>query len=108
MTRAEILSEIKKAEEEAKASVAKTIELKNKKISDAAARSREILKKAEEEAQTNADSEISQAKKIIKGEREKIIQKGVSEALEMKNRAKKNIDKATQFILTEFERAADA
>ncbi len=108
MTRAEILSEIKKAEEEAKASVAKTIELKNKKISEASAKSREILRKTEEEAQTSADSEISQAKKLIKGEREKIVQKGVSEALEMKNKAKKNIDKATQFILTEFERAANA
>ncbi len=108
MTRAEILSEIKKAEEEAKASVAKTIELKDKKISEASAKSREIIRKAEEEAQISADSEISQAKKLIKGEREKIVQKGVSEALEMKNKAKKNIDKATQFILTEFERAANA
>jgi V/A-type H+-transporting ATPase subunit G/H len=108
MTRAEILSEIKKAEEEAKTSVAKTIELKNKKISEASARSREIIRKAEEDAQISADSEISEAKKVIKGEREKIVQKGVSEALAMKNEAKNNIDKAMQFILTEFERAADA
>ncbi len=108
MTRAEILSEIKKAEEDAKATVAKTIEVKNKKITEASARSREIIRKAEEEAQISAESEINEAKKLIKGEREKIVQKGTSEALEMKNRAKKNIDKATQFILTEFERAADA
>ncbi len=108
MTRAEILSDIKKAEEEAKAAVTKSNELKEKKISEATARSREIIRKAEEEARISADSEISQAKKLIKDEREKIVQKGVSEALEMKNRASKNIDKATQFILAEFERAADA
>jgi len=108
MTRAEILSEIKQAEEEAKAIVVKTNELKNKKISEASARSREIIREAEEEAQISADSEINESKKLIKGERENIVQKGASEALEMKNRAKKNVDKATEFILTEFERATDA
>ncbi len=108
MTRAEILSEIKKAEEEAKAVVAKTTELKNKKFSDATARSREIIRKAEEDAQISAESDINEAKKLIKAEREKIVQKGVSEALEMKSRAKKNIAKAREFILTEFERTADA
>ncbi|MDD5615966.1 MAG: ATP synthase archaeal subunit H [Candidatus Methanoperedens sp.] len=108
MTRAEILSEIKKAEEEAKATVAKANESKNRKISDAAAQSREIVRKAEEDARSGADSEINEAKKVIKGEREKIVQKGVSDALDIKNKAKKNIDKAVTFILTEFERATDA
>ena len=108
MTRAEILSQIKTAEEEAKATVAKGNESKNKKISDAAAQSREIIRKAEEDARVSADSEINEAKKVIKGEREKIVQKGVSDAIEIKNKAKKNIDKAVTFILTEFERATDA
>jgi len=108
MTKAEILSRIKMAEEEAKATVAAAIETKSRKISDATAQSREIIRKAEEEARLNADSEIIEAKKLIKGEREKIVNKGVSDALEIKNKAKKNIEKATQFILTEFERTADA
>ncbi len=108
MTRAEILSEIKKAEEEAKATVVKANESKNKKISDASAQSREIIRKAEEDARSSADSEINEEKKVIKGEREKIVQKGVSDAIEIKNTAKKNIDKAVNFILTEFERATDA
>ncbi len=108
MTRAETLTEIKRAEEEAKASVAKAIELKNRKISDAASQSREIIKKAEEDARANADSEIGEQKKLIRAEREKIVQKGASDALEMKTKAKKNVEKATQFILTEFERTVDA
>lgn len=108
MTRAETLTEIKRAEEEAKASVARAIELKNRKISDATSQSREIVKKAEEDARSSADSEIREQKKLIRAEREKIVQKGVLDALEMKNRAKKNIEKATQFILTEFERTVDA
>ena len=108
MTRAEILSRIKMAEEDAKATVAAAIETKSRKISDATAQSREIIRMAEEEARLSADSEIIEAKKLIKGEREKIVHKGVSDALEIKNKAKKNIEKATQFILTEFERTADA
>jgi len=108
MTRAEILSEIKKAEEEAKATVVKANESKNKKISDAAAQSREIIRIAEEDARVSVDSEINEAKKVIKGEREKIVQKGVSDAIEIKNKAKKNVDKAVTFILTDFERATNA
>jgi len=108
MTRAEILSEIKKAEEEAKSTVAKVNESKNKMMSDAAAQSREIIRKAEEDARSSADSEINESKKVIKGEREKIVQKGVSDAIEIKNKAKKNVDKAVTFILSEFERATDA
>jgi V/A-type H+-transporting ATPase subunit G/H len=108
MTRAEILSEIKRAEEDAKAAVVEANGSKNRKISEALAQSRDIIKKAEEDARASADSEINEAKKLIKAEREKVVQKGISEALEIKNKAKKNVDKATAFILAEFERATDA
>ncbi|MFA4935460.1 MAG: ATP synthase archaeal subunit H [Candidatus Methanoperedens sp.] len=108
MTRAEILSEIKRAEEEAKNIVARAVEAKNQKISEAKAQSREILKKSGEEADEYAATELSKARKIIKEEREKLVQKGADEALDIKNKANKNIAKATKFILTEFERAANA
>jgi ATP synthase H subunit len=108
MTRAEILSEIKVAEEEAKASVARAFEAKNKKISEAQTQSKDIIRKADEDSQKTAASKIDGIKKQLKEEREKIIGKGTEEALEIKNRARKNITKATKFILTEFERATDA
>jgi len=108
MTRAEILSEIKQAEEEAMAIVAGANEAKNKKLSEAHAESREILKKAEEEAQKYAELEINKARKEIDKEREKIIEKGAAEAEENRKNAKKNVTKATRFILTEFERAVNA
>ncbi len=108
MTKAEILSEIKVAEEEAKTSVARAIEAKNKKISEAQAQSRDIIQNAEQEAQKYADSEISKVKTLIKEEREKIIQKGKAEADAIKAKAKKNVAPATKFIITEFERAVDA
>ena len=108
MTKAEILSEIKVAEEEAKSSVARATEAKNKKITEAQAQSRDIIRSAEEEAQKYADSEVSKAKALIKEEREKIIQKGKAEADGIKAKAKMNVVPATKFILTEFERAVDA
>lgn len=108
MTKAEILSDIKSAEEEAKTSVARAIEEKNKKISEAQAQSRHIIRSAEEEAQKNADSEISKAKALIKEDREKIIKKGKTESEAIIAKATKNIASATKFILTEFERAVDA
>ncbi|TRZ91503.1 MAG: ATP synthase archaeal subunit H [Methanosarcinales archaeon] len=108
MTKAEILSEIKVAEEEAKASVARAIEAKNKKISEAQAQSRDIIRSADEEAHKHADSEVSKAKALIKEDREKIIQKGKTDAEAIKAKAKKNVPNATKFILTEFEGAVDA
>ncbi len=108
MTRSEILLEIKRAEDEAKALVAQSSEIKIRKVSEAQAQSREIIKNAEEEAQKYAESEISEAKKHIKVDREKITGKGKEEAEGIKIKAKKNVKKATEFILTEFERAVNA
>lgn len=108
MTRAEILSEIKAAEEEAKALVARATEVKTKKIIEAQAQSREIIRNAEVDAQKYADNELNKAKALIEEEKEKIIKKGIDEAEAIKVKAKNNVINATKFILTEFERAIDA
>ncbi len=108
MTRAEILSDIKQAEEEAKKLVLQANEARIQKINETKAESREIIKRAECEAQQYAESEMSKAREIIKQEKEKIIGKGALEAEDTKKKAKKNITKATKFILTEFERAVNA
>lgn len=108
MTRAEILSEIKQAEEEAKNFVAKANEARDKKITEAKAESREIIRKAEEEGLEYASSEINKAREIIRAERDKITDKGSLDAEDIKKKAKKNIPKATKHILTEFERAVNA
>ncbi len=108
MTRDEILSEIKKAENDAKTMVAASNESKNRKMAEAGAQAREIIRKAEEDARKYAESEISAARKKIKEEREKIIEKGIDEASQVKKKAKNNVANATNYILTEFERAVDA
>ncbi len=108
MTRAEILSDIKRAEEDARAMAAEAIEAKNKKIFEARAQTREIIRKAEEDAARLAESQVNDARKEIQKEKQEIIDKGNVEASVIKQKATKNITKATKFILTEFERAANA
>ncbi len=108
MTKAEILSEIKRAEDDTKTMVAKANEAKNREISEAKMRSKEIIRKTEEEALQSAESEINKAREQIQKEKEKIIEKGFLDASVIKRNAQKNTSKATKFILTEFERAADA
>ncbi|MFA4955361.1 MAG: ATP synthase archaeal subunit H [Candidatus Methanoperedens sp.] len=108
MSRAEILSEIKQAEEEATKYILLANDAKAKKISDARAQSREIIKKAQEEAAIYSTLETSKAREIAKKEREISTEKGKKEAQDIKTKARKNIAKANTFILTEFERAVNA
>ncbi len=108
MTRAEILSEIKRAEEDAKNLVIQANEARNRRISEAKVQAREIVKGAEEEALRHAEQEMGRAKELIREEREKITAHGIEQAEEIKTKAEKNITKATKFILTEFERAVNA
>lgn len=108
MTRAEILSDIKRAEDEAKGMVIQSQEARNQKINEAKSEAREILKSAEEEASKYYISEIAKAREESRKEKEKFIKKGYQEAEEIKSKAKKNIPIATKFISTEFERAANA
>jgi len=108
MTRAEILSDIKKAEDEAKNMIIQAHEARNQKINEARSQARGVLKSAEEEAAQYYISEISKARDESRKEKEKIITKGYQEAEDIKSKAKNNIPKATKFILTEFESVANA
>jgi V/A-type H+-transporting ATPase subunit G/H len=108
MSRAEILSGIKQAEEEANKFILLANEARTKKISEARAQSREIIKKGQEESALYSTSETGKAREIAKKEREKIVENGKKEAQDIKNKARKNITKANNFILTEFERAFNA
>ena len=108
MTKAEILSDIKQAEDEARTMVVRAHEDRNKKVNEAKSQAREILKSAEEEAAQYFVSEINKAKNESKIEKEKLTKKGYQEAEEIKSKARKNISYATKFILTEFESVANA
>jgi len=105
MAKNEILSEIKKAEESAKSMVDEAIEAKNKRISEARAEAREILKQADVDAHKAAQDSFKEGEKNILEERDKIVNDGEKNALAMSQKAQANIDKSVNYLVQEFERA---
>ncbi|AKB77090.1 V-type ATP synthase subunit G [Methanosarcina horonobensis HB-1 = JCM 15518] len=105
MAKNEILSEIKKAEESAKSMVDEAVDSKNKRISDARAESREILRQAEIDAHKAAQDSFKVGEEKILEERDKIVNDGEKNALAMSQKAQANIDKSVNYLVQEFERA---
>lgn len=105
MAKNEILSEIKKAEGNAKSMVDEAIDSKNKSISAARAESREVLKQAEIDARKTAQDSFKEGEKKILEERDKIVSDGQQNALAMSQKAQANIDNAVNYLIQEFERA---
>lgn len=105
MAKNEILSEIKKAEENAKKMIDEAIEIKNKRISDARAEAREILKQAEVDSHKAAQDSFKSGEEKVLVERDRIVKDGEENALAMAQKAQANVDKAVNYLLTEFERA---
>jgi V/A-type H+-transporting ATPase subunit G/H len=105
MAKNEILSEIKKAEENAKKMIDEAIELKNKRISDARAEAREILKQAEVDSHKAAQDSFKSGEEKILVERDGILKDGKQNAIAMAQKAQANVDKAVDYLVKEFERA---
>ncbi|AKB17469.1 MULTISPECIES: ATP synthase archaeal subunit H [unclassified Methanosarcina] len=105
MAKNEILSEIKKAEESAKSMVDNAIDSKNKRISDARAEAREILRQAEIDAHKAAQDSFKVGEEKILEERDKIVNDGEKNALAMSQKAQANLDKSVNYLVQEFERA---
>lgn len=108
MTRVEILSEIKKAEDDAKTLVSRAVETKNQKVAEGKVLSKDSIIKAEEEALAYAESQLKAAREDIKKEKDQIVNNGKIQAQAAKEKASKNIGKAVKFMLSEFERVANA
>ena len=105
MPKNEILSEIKKAEENAKKMIDEAIEMKNKRISDARAEAREILKQAEVDSHKASQDSFKSGEEKVLVERDRIIKDGEENALAMAQKAQANVVKAVDYLLIEFERA---
>ncbi len=105
MAKNELLSEIKKAEENAKSVVDQAIESKNKRISDARAEAREILRQAEIDSHKAAQDSFKAGEEKILEEKNHIVNDGEQNALAMSQKAQANIDNAVNYLVQEFERA---
>jgi V/A-type H+-transporting ATPase subunit G/H len=108
MAKDKILSEIKEVEERAKKTVSDSIDTKNERILHAQAEAREIIKQAEIDAQKSAQSALKSAKETIKSENAIIIEDGLHNAESIKEKAEANLDKAVDYLISEFERAIHA
>jgi V/A-type H+/Na+-transporting ATPase subunit G/H len=105
MAKNEILSEIKKAEENAKKMIDEAIEMKNKRISDARAEAREILKQGENDSHKAAQDSFKSGEEKILVEKDSVLKDGEQNAIAMAQKAQANVDKAVDYLLNEFERA---
>ena len=108
MAKDKILSEIKEAEERAKKTVSDSIATKNERIAHAHAEAREIIKQAEIDSQKSAQSALKSAQETIKSENAKNIEDGLHNADLIKEKAEANLDKAVDYLVSEFERAIHA
>ena len=104
MTKADILSQIKKAEEDARTIISEANEAKAKKILEAKDQSRNLINETKKESEAIADQKISQAKETIISEKENMLKEGVAAAESIKSKANSNVAKATEYLVQQFER----
>ena len=108
MAKNEILSEIKKAEENAKMIVDDAATNKNESITSARAEAREIIKQADVDAHESAQKALKSAEVTIKADKAKIISDSDVDAKSIIDKAQANTDKAVETLVSEFERAVHA
>ncbi|MDF1534422.1 MAG: ATP synthase archaeal subunit H [Methanosarcinaceae archaeon] len=108
MAKNEILSEIKKAEENARNIVNAAAKNKGERITSARSEAREIVKQAEVDAHESAQKFLKSAEATIKEEKLKIIDESGAEAKAIVKKSQTNVGKAVDYLVSEFERAVHA
>ncbi len=102
MTRHEILSEIKSAEAEARASIERAQQEKEQKIFDATAEAASIVRDSESDMQAEYDKRLAEAANGIESKKRSIIESGTKNVDSMRGRASANVDAAVEHLLKEF------
>lgn len=102
MARDDILLKIKEAEAEARASVQRAMEEKEKKIADATTEAANIVKTAEVNAQEYFEKSIATAEADVKAKKESILGSGTKNVGSMSSSASANLGKAVEYLLKEF------
>ncbi len=102
MARDDILSRIKGAEAESKASVQRAAEERDKKIAAATAEAANIVKTAEAESQDYYDKSLAKADSDIKAKKQSIVQSGSKDVSALSSSAGSKLDKAVDYLMKEF------
>ncbi|MCJ7445395.1 MAG: hypothetical protein MUO26_12875 [Methanotrichaceae archaeon] len=108
MARDDILSEIKQAEADARASVQQALEEKDKKIAAATTEAGNLVRTAEAESQDYYDKSLAKAADEIKNKKQSIIQSGNANVSSLGNKAISNLDGAVEHLMKEFMRLLHA
>jgi V/A-type H+-transporting ATPase subunit G/H len=108
MSKAEILTQLKSAEEQAKARRAKAEEEARQTVAAARRDASAITDNARDKAAAEAQAKIDAAAKDIAAEANTLRAGGERSAAELKARAKTHVGAATDNLITEFERFVDA
>jgi len=102
MARDDILSRIKEAEAESRASVQRATEEKDKKIAAATAEAANLVKTAETESQNYYDKSLAQANTDISAKKQSIVQSGSKNVSALSSSAGAKLDKAVDYLMKEF------
>lgn len=108
MGKAEILVEIRKAEEKVRAMALEAEEKRKQLQADGKRKAIEIVDAAEAESRAAEEARLAKARADIAGRRKVILDEGGKKARALASDARAKMSDAKGFVLAEFERAADA
>jgi vacuolar-type H+-ATPase subunit H len=105
--KAELLQQIKDAEERVRQMVKEAEERRKQLQAEGKRRAIEKTERSETQLREHLDSEMAAARAKIDKKKRAILDKGAAKAEDLAAAARKNIGSAKEFVLTEFERAID-
>ena len=108
MGKAEILIEIKKAEEKVRAMSLAAEEKRKQLQAEGKRQALLIMDSAEATMRAEGDARLAKAKAGTDGRKKLIMDEGTKKAGALANDARQRMRSAKEFVLAEFERAADA
>jgi V/A-type H+-transporting ATPase subunit G/H len=108
MGKAEILKEIKSAEERVRAMVAEAEEARKQLQAEGKRRALAEIEAAEAAVRKQLDERMAKAKAEVEVRKKAVLDEGGRRAEALSVNARQNLGKAKAFVLSEFERAVDA
>ncbi|MGD9962418.1 MAG: hypothetical protein AB7S97_00740 [Thermoplasmata archaeon] len=108
MGKAEILHQIKMAEEHVRVTVKEAEERRKQLQADGKRRALEKIEAADNDLRKEADARYADAKRAVDARKEAVLAEGARKSQALVSRARANSGKVKALVLSEFERAADA
>ena len=108
MSKADILDQIRKAEEKVDATIKQAEEKRKALQAEGKRRAIERVETAETELKKELDSRMSAARAQIEARKKAVLEEGERRAEALAANAKRSTVRVKAFVLSEFERAADA